>query len=103
MLLLAAAALCVTPVLAETRSEAQANRLIHSGSPYLLQHARNPVDWYPWGSEAFARARRENKLIFLSVGYSTCFWCHVAERTIYSNPSIAALMNKSFVNIKVDR
>jgi uncharacterized protein YyaL (SSP411 family) len=96
-------ALCVTPAIAETHSEASANRLVHSGSPYLRQHAHNPVDWYPWGEEAVARARKENKPIFLSVGYSTCYWCHVAERTIYSNPSIAALMNEWFVNIKVDR
>jgi uncharacterized protein YyaL (SSP411 family) len=65
------------------------NRLIHSSSPYLLQHAHNPVDWYPWGEEAIAKAKAENKPIFISIGYSTCFWCHVAERTIYSNPSIA--------------
>ena len=62
------------------------NRLIHSASPYLLQHAHNPVDWYPWGEEAIAKAKAENKPIFISIGYSTCFWCHVAERTIYSNP-----------------
>ncbi|MBA7465834.1 hypothetical protein ES707_01006 [subsurface metagenome] len=78
------------------------NRLIDSNDPYLLLHAHNPVDWYPWGPEAFARAKRENKPIFLSVGYSTCFWCHVAERTIYSNPDIAKLMNQWFVNVKVD-
>jgi uncharacterized protein YyaL (SSP411 family) len=83
--------------------QSQPNRLIDSASPYLLQHAHNPVDWYPWGDEAIAKAKRENKPIFLSVGYSTCYWCHVAERTIYSNPAIAALMNKWFVNIKVDR
>jgi uncharacterized protein YyaL (SSP411 family) len=82
---------------------ADTNRLIHSASPYLLQHAHNPVDWYPWGEEAIARAKKENKPIFLSVGYSTCYWCHVAERTIYSNPAIAALMNQWFVNIKIDR
>ena len=79
------------------------NRLIHSSSPYLLQHAHNPVDWYPWGEEAIAKAKAENKPIFISIGYSTCFWCHVAERTIYSNPSIARLMNEWFINIKVDR
>ena len=72
-------------------------------NPYLLLHAHNPVDWYPWGPEAIARAKGENKPIFLSIGYSTCYWCHVAERTIYSNPEIAALMNQWFVNIKVDR
>ena len=90
-------------IAAEMPAETRTNRLIHSGSPYLLQHAHNPVDWYPWGEEAFAKAKKENKLIFLSVGYSTCYWCHVAERTIYSNPAIAALMNRWFVNIKVDR
>lgn len=79
------------------------NRLIHSHDPYLLMHAHNPVDWYPWGPEAFAKAKREDKPIFLSVGYSTCYWCHVAERQIYSNPKIAKLMNRWFVNIKVDR
>ncbi|MBS0418077.1 MAG: DUF255 domain-containing protein [Proteobacteria bacterium] len=79
------------------------NRLVNSADPYLLLHAHNPVDWYPWGAEALERARREDKPIFLSVGYSTCFWCHVAERTIYSNPAIAKLMNDWFINIKVDR
>jgi uncharacterized protein YyaL (SSP411 family) len=79
------------------------NRLIDSNDPYLLLHAHNPVDWYPWGPEALATAKRENKPIFLSIGYSTCYWCHVAERTIYSNPQIARLMNQWFINIKVDR
>jgi len=79
------------------------NRLIHSADPYLLLHAHNPVDWYPWGPAALAKARRENKPIFLSIGYSTCYWCHVAERTLYSDPAIAKLMNAWFVNIKVDR
>jgi uncharacterized protein YyaL (SSP411 family) len=91
------------PAAAETPKNARANRLIDSANPYLLQHAHNPVDWYPWGEEAIARAKKENKPIFLSVGYSTCYWCHVAERTIYSNPAIAALMNQWFINIKVDR
>ena len=79
------------------------NRLIHETSPYLLLHAHNPVDWYPWGDEALERAKRENKLIFLSVGYSTCYWCHVMEREVFSNPEIAAMMNKDFINIKIDR
>ena len=79
------------------------NRLIHSADPYLLLHAHNPVDWYPWGPEAFDKAKAENKPIFLSIGYSTCYWCHVAEKEIYSNPAIAALMNQWFVNVKVDR
>jgi uncharacterized protein YyaL (SSP411 family) len=82
---------------------AYTNRLIDSHDPYLLLHAHNPVDWYPWGPEAFAKAKKENKPIFLSIGYSTCYWCHVAERTIYSNPDIAKLMNQWFVNVKVDR
>ena len=82
---------------------AYTNRLIASGSPYLLQHAHNPVDWYPWGPEALEKAKRENRPIFLSIGYSTCYWCHVAERTLFSNPRIADLMNRWFVNIKVDR
>jgi uncharacterized protein len=98
-----ACALFAAPVFAETPPEAHTNRLIDSASPYLLQHAHNPVDWYPWGEEAIGKARKENKLIFLSIGYSTCYWCHVAERTIYSDPAIAAMMNQWFVSIKVDR
>ena len=79
------------------------NRLIHETSPYLLLHAHNPVDWYPWGDEALERAKKENKLIFLSVGYSTCYWCHVMEREVFSNPEIAKMMNQDFINIKIDR
>jgi len=79
------------------------NHLINEKSPYLLQHAHNPVDWYPWGEEAFATARKENKPIFLSVGYSTCHWCHVMERESYSDPEIAVIMNANFVSVKVDR
>jgi len=79
------------------------NRLIHETSPYLLQHAHNPVEWYPWGEEAFARAKAEDKPILLSIGYSACHWCHVMERESFENPAIAALMNEHFVNIKVDR
>jgi uncharacterized protein len=79
------------------------NRLIDEKSPYLLQHAHNPVDWYPWGPEAFESARREGKPIFLSIGYSTCHWCHVMERESFENDAIAALMNRHFVAIKVDR
>jgi len=82
---------------------ASTNRLSKESSPYLRQHAHNPVDWYPWGDEAFARARAENKPILLSVGYSACHWCHVMERESFENPAIAALMNEHFVNIKVDR
>jgi uncharacterized protein YyaL (SSP411 family) len=79
------------------------NALVHSTSPYLKQHANNPVFWYPWGEEAIGRARRENKPILLSIGYSTCYWCHVMEREVFMNPSIAAQMNEKFINIKVDR
>ena len=79
------------------------NRLIREKSPYLLMHAHNPVDWYPWGEEAFAKARREQKPIFLSVGYYTCHWCHVMERESFSDPGIAEIMNRSFIAIKVDR
>jgi uncharacterized protein YyaL (SSP411 family) len=79
------------------------NRLINETSPYLLQHAHNPVDWYPWGEEALEKAQRENKPILLSVGYSACHWCHVMEHESFENEEIAALMNKYFVSIKVDR
>src|SRR6266850_84892 len=79
------------------------NRLIHESSPYLLQHAHNPVDWYPWGAEAFEKARKENKPILLSIGYSTCHWCHVMERESFEDPGVAEVMNKYFVCIKVDR
>src|SRR5213083_3041941 len=79
------------------------NRLAQEKSPYLLQHAHNPVDWYPWGEEAFAKARRENKPIFLSVGYSTCHWCHVMAHESFESEEVAAIMNREFVNIKVDR
>ncbi len=79
------------------------NRLIHEKSPYLLQHAFNPVDWYPWGPEAFEKARREHKIIFLSVGYSTCYWCHVMEHGVFEDTAIARLMNELVVCVKVDR
>jgi len=79
------------------------NRLQHEQSPYLLQHADNPVDWYPWGEEAFRRARAENKPIFLSIGYSTCHWCHVMEHESFEDSGVAALMNEAFVSVKVDR
>jgi uncharacterized protein YyaL (SSP411 family) len=79
------------------------NRLIHEKSPYLLLHAHNPVDWFPWGEEAFEKARREQKPIFLSVGYATCHWCHVMERESFSDAGIAEIMNQHFVSIKVDR
>ena len=79
------------------------NRLIHEKSPYLLQHARNPVNWYSWGAEAFEQARKENKPIFLSIGYSTCHWCHVMERESFEREDVAEIMNKYFICIKVDR
>ena len=79
------------------------NRLIDESSPYLRQHAWNPVDWYPWGEEALERARRENRMIFLSIGYSSCHWCHVMERESFEDAHSARLLNKHFVNIKVDR
>src|SRR6266480_232692 len=82
---------------------AHTNRLAHEKSPYLLQHAHNPVDWYPWGEEAFEKARRENKPIFLSIGYSTCHWCHVMAHESFEDEATAAIMNREFVNIKVDR
>ena len=80
-----------------------ANRLAREKSPYLLQHAHNPVDWLPWGEEAFAKARRENKAIFLSIGYSTCHWCHVMAHESFESSEVAEIMNREFVNIKVDR
>ncbi len=79
------------------------NRLAKETSPYLLMHAHNPVDWYPWGPEAFAKAKKENKLVFLSIGYSSCYWCHVMERESFANEEVAKLLNKDFVCIKVDR
>ena len=85
------------------RRERDANRLAGERSPYLLQHQFNPVDWYPWGPEAFEKARREDKLVFLSVGYSSCHWCHVMERESFESEAIAELLNGHFVSIKVDR
>jgi len=103
LLLSLVAVLAASSTWAQQHDETYSNRLIDSQDPYLLLHAHNPVDWYPWGPEALEKARRENKPIFISVGYSTCYWCHVAEREIYSNPDIAKLMNQWFVNIKIDR
>ena len=80
-----------------------ANRLARETSPYLLQHAKNPVDWYPWGDEALARAVREDAPILLSIGYSACHWCHVMERESFEDDAIAKQMNASFVCVKVDR
>jgi uncharacterized protein YyaL (SSP411 family) len=79
------------------------NRLAREMSPYLLMHAHNPTDWYPWGPEAFAKAKKEGKLIFLSIGYSSCYWCHVMERESFNNPAVAKLLNDWFVCVKVDR
>ena len=81
----------------------RANRLLQEKSPYLLQHAYNPVDWFPWGDEAFQKARAEEKPIFLSIGYSTCHWCHVMERESFENEGIADYLNRHFVSIKIDR
>src|SRR5690349_8455779 len=82
---------------------AHVNRLINETSPYLLQHAHNPVDWYPWGDEALARAKDEDKPILLSIGYAACHWCHVMERESFEDAAIAKLMNDHFVSVKVDR
>src|SRR3954454_2158312 len=90
-------------VAATTGNASSMNRLASETSPYLLQHAHNPVDWYAWGPEAFEAARARDKPIFLSVGYSTCYWCHVMERQSFENEAIAAEMNARFINIKVDR
>ena len=87
----------------ENGQPAYINQLILQDSPYLLQHAHNPVHWHPWGSEAFAKAKRENKPVFLSIGYSTCHWCHVMEEESFDNPKVASLLNKYFISIKVDR
>ncbi len=79
------------------------NRLINEKSPYLRQHAYNPVDWYPWSEEAFKKAVEEDKPVFLSIGYSTCHWCHVMEKESFEDQEIASILNEHFVSIKVDR
>src|SRR5512134_401966 len=79
------------------------NHLAHETSPYLLQHVDNPVDWYPWGEEALAQARTQNRPILLSVGYSACHWCHVMAHECFEDAEVAAAMNRDFVNVKVDR
>ena len=84
-------------------AQAFTNALVDSTSPYLLQHAHNPVDWMPWGEAAFAEAKRRNVPIFLSVGYATCYWCHVMEREVFEQPELAAALNEHFVCVKVDR
>ncbi|NJD55369.1 MAG: thioredoxin domain-containing protein [Nitrospirae bacterium] len=93
----------VPPFQPSAPSGRRQNRLANEKSPYLLQHAHNPVDWYPWGQEAFERAAREDKPVFLSIGYSTCHWCHVMEKESFEDDRVAALMNESFISIKVDR
>ena len=93
----------VRPEPRDREKHAYTNRLARETSPYLLQHAHNPVSWYPWGEEAFAKARREHKPIFLSIGYSACHWCHVMERESFENKDVAAILNAEFVSIKVDR
>ena len=79
----------------------KANRLAAQLSPYLLQHKHNPVEWYPWGQEAIQEAKKQNKMIFLSIGYSTCHWCHVMERESFENSDTARVMNENYINIKV--
>src|SRR3972149_6712327 len=79
------------------------NRLANESSPYLVQHANNPVDWHPWGEAALKKARVENKPIFLSIGYAACHWCHVMAHESFENPGTAAILNEHFVNVKVDR
>jgi uncharacterized protein YyaL (SSP411 family) len=98
-------AVCGFAVAAEPAKEEKkhTNRLAKETSPYLLQHAHNPVDWYPWGEEAFAKAKKEGKLVFLSIGYSSCHWCHVMERESFENEEVAKILNDNYVCIKVDR
>ena len=84
-------------------SDKNANHLIKETSPYLLQHAYNPVDWYPWNEQALKKAKEENKLLLISVGYAACHWCHVMEHESFEDSTVAAIMNEHFVNIKVDR
>jgi len=93
----------VVPAADKPAKPKHTNRLSKESSPYLLQHAHNPVDWYPWGDEAFARAKKEGKLIFLSIGYSSCHWCHGMEKESSANAEVAKWMNQWFVCIKVDR
>src|SRR5512139_1456399 len=86
-----------------SNEQRRANKLINETSPYLLQHAHNPVEWYPWGPEALERARSEDKPIFLSIGYAACHWCHVMAHESFEDPETATLLNQNFINIKVDR
>ncbi|MCE9533102.1 MAG: thioredoxin domain-containing protein, partial [Planctomycetes bacterium] len=87
----------------DAKEKGKPNRLLKESSPYLLQHAYNPVDWFAWGPEAFEKAKKEKKIIFLSIGYSSCHWCHVMEKESFDNKDVADFMNKNFVCIKVDR
>ncbi|HEY3789516.1 MAG TPA: thioredoxin domain-containing protein, partial [Urbifossiella sp.] len=103
LFLLAAFACGATGMEQKEKPRGKPNRLAKESSPYLLQHAHNPVDWYPWGQEAFEKARKEKKLVFLSIGYSACHWCHVMERESFSNAEVAKVLNENFVCIKVDR
>ncbi len=107
LMVLVAAGICAVPWEKKMSSVAtthkHTNKLIDETSPYLLQHAHNPVDWYPWGDEAFKRAKKEDKPVFLSIGYSTCHWCHVMERESFENEEIAEILNEHFLSIKVDR
>ena len=79
------------------------NRLADEDSPYLIRHSNNPIDWFPWSQEAFSKAERENKVIFLSIGYNACHWCHVMERESFEDEEIASILNEKFVSIKVDK
>ena len=90
-------------MISKSHNNGKNNNLINEKSPYLLQHSHNPVDWYPWGEEAFNRARKENKPIHLSVGYAACHWCHVMAHESFENLDTARVMNEHFINIKVDR
>ncbi|MGI8602135.1 MAG: thioredoxin domain-containing protein [Verrucomicrobiales bacterium] len=103
MRLLTLTVIAVVPLLCSADEKKPANRLAKEKSPYLLQHAHNPVDWYPWGDEAFGKAKKENKPVLLSIGYATCHWCHVMERESFEDPQIARFLNDHFVAIKLDR
>jgi uncharacterized protein YyaL (SSP411 family) len=102
-LLLLSLALSPTLAVSADPPKGKPNRLANETSPYLLQHAHNPVDWHPWGPEAFAKAKKEGKLVFLSIGYSSCHWCHVMERESFASPEVAKVLNEHFICIKVDR
>lgn len=93
----------ITQIHEKSMKAKHTNHLSKESSPYLLQHAHNPVDWYPWGEEALAKAKRENKVILVSIGYAACHWCHVMERESFENEEVAKIMNEFFVCIKVDR